>query len=249
MAGERVAWDYQESQRAWRSYRAGGLRWLAAAVSCAVLVIGGAQLVLARSQQLLDEGAATTATVRSADAQSVTFDYDAGGRSYTETLDVVSGRQYATGEQMEVRYHRADPATVRLLDEPRRIPGVGPALVVLTLVGLAAVPTGIGVTLRALAWRRAMRREPWSLARLRVRGAELVLQPSDSDSASASDSGSGSGRVIRARMLATSRWRTKAVQGMDGRELWILPVGTRTLVLTADGAGTLYGLRRTRPRP
>lgn len=249
MAGERVAWDYQESQRAWRSYRAGGLRWLAAAVSCAVLVIGGAQLVLARSQQLLDEGAATTATVRSADAQSVTFDYDAGGRSYTETLDVVSGRQYATGEQMEVRYHRADPATVRLLDEPRRIPGVGPALVVLTLVGVAAAPTGIGVTLRALAWRRAMRREPWSLARLRVRGADLVLQPSDSAGDSASGSGSGSGRVIRARMLATSRWRTKAVQAMDGRELWILPVGTRTLVLTADGAGTLYGLRRTRPRP
>jgi hypothetical protein len=45
-------------------------------------------------------------------------------------------------------------------------------------------------------------------------------------------------------MLSTTRWRTKAVLGMDGEELWMLPVGTRDLVVTADGTGTLYGLRR-----
>ncbi|MGI8694555.1 MAG: DUF3592 domain-containing protein [Geodermatophilaceae bacterium] len=232
MAGERVAWDYEQSRQAWSSYRSGGLRWLAVGVACAVLVVVAAQLVLARSQNLLDEGAATTATIQSADTQTVTFSYDADGQTYTGTLDVVSGRDYAVGEQVEVRYDRADPSTARLLDEPHRIPGIGPALVVLSMVAMGAVPIGIGVLFRAGAWGRAMRREPWTSARLRVRGADLVLLPSDS------------GPAVNAKMRATSRWRTKTVQGMDGQELWILPAGARNLVLTADGTDTVYGLRR-----
>lgn len=232
MAGERVAWDYEQSRQAWRSYCGGGLRWLAVGVACGVLVVVFAQLVLARSQSLLDEGAATTATIQSADSQTVTFSYDADGQTYTETLDVVSGREYVAGEQVEVRYDRADPGTSRLLDEPHRIPGIGPAIVVLSVAAMAAVPIGLGVLLRARTWGRAMRREPWTLVRLRVRGADLVLLPSDS------------GPAVNAKMRATSRWRTKTVQGMDGQEVWMLPAGTRDVVLTADGTGTVYGLRR-----
>lgn len=232
MAGERVAWDYQQSRRAWRSYRAAGLRWLVAGVTCAALVAGIGQLVLSRSQKLLAEGAATTATVASTDAQTVTFTYDAGGEAYTETLDVVSGREYVVGERVEVRYDRDDPAVARLLDEPHRIPGLGAALAVLSLVGAGAVPVGAGVLLRARAWGRAMRREAWTLARLRMRGSDVLLQPGDN------------GAAVTARMLPTTYWRRKTVQGMDGQELWMLRVGARDLVLTADGTGTLYGLRR-----
>lgn len=232
MAGERVAWDYETSRQAWRSYRTAGLRWLGAGLICAVLVVAVAQFLVARSQSLLEKGAATTGTVRSADAQTVTFDYDAGGESFTGTLDVVSGREYAAGEEVEVRYDREDPGTARLLEEPHRLRGVGLALVVLSLVTAGAVPIGIGVLLRARAWGGAMRHEPWTLARLRMRGARVVLLPSDS------------GVAVHARMLSTTRWRTKAVLGMDGEELWMLPVGTRDLVVTADGTGTLYGLRR-----
>ncbi|MEJ7702488.1 MAG: hypothetical protein WKF47_01865 [Geodermatophilaceae bacterium] len=147
-------------------------------------------------------------------------------------MDVVSGREYAVGEQLEVRYDRGDPDTARLLDEPHRIPGAGPALVALGLVAMGAIPIGLGVLVRARAWGRAMRREPWTLARIRSRGAHVLLQPSDG------------GAAVNARMLSTNRWRTKAVHGMDGEELWMLPVGARDLVLTADGTGTLYGIRR-----
>lgn len=232
MAGERVAWDYPQSRQAWRSYRTSGLRWLAAGVLCVVLVVGIGQVVLARSRTLLAEGAPTTGTVQAVDEQSVTFEYDAGGQRYTETLDVVSGREYAAGEQVEVRFDRADPGTARLIDEPHRIPGVGPALAGLSLVVLFTVPIGVVVLLRARAWGRAMRREPWTLARLRIRGTDLVLRPG------------GTGEEVRARIRPTSRWRTKTLQGMDGQELWMLPAGERDLVLTADGTGTVYGLRR-----
>lgn len=232
MAEEPVAWDYEQSRRAWRAYRSAGLRWLAVGVVCAVLVVGIAQLVLTRSQRLLEEGAPTTATVSAADAESVTFSYDAGGQEFSGTLDVVSGRDYEIGEELEVRYDRADPGTARLLAEPRRIRGVGPALAVLTLLAVGAVPIGAGVLLRARAWGRAMRREPWTPARLRVRGVDIALLPSYGVA------------PLGARMLSTTHWRRKAVQNMDGQELRMLPVGARDLVLTADGADTLFGLRR-----
>lgn len=231
VADERVAWDYPQSRLAWRSYRTAGLRWLAAGVMSAVLVVGVAQFVLAQSQRLLAEGAATNGTVVSAQADTVTFDYAAGGRSYTETLGVVSGRSYAAGEAVEVRYDRGDPGTARLLDEPRRLPGVGPAVVVLGIVAVGALPIGLGVLVRARAWGRAMRREPWIPARLRIRGADVVLIPTG-------------GEEVHARVMSTTRWRTKTVRGMDGQELWMLPAGARDLVMTADGTGTIYGLRR-----
>ncbi len=232
-----MAWDDQQSRDAWGSYRAAGLRWLAAGVICAGLVVVGGQVVLASSRSLLAEGAATEATVVAADAQAVTFDYDAAGRAFTETLDIVSGRQYVVGEKVEVRYDRDDPGTARLLDEPRRTPGVGPALVVLSIGAAGSIPIGIGVLLRAWAWGRAMRREPWTLARIRVRGTDVALLPSAGDD------------TVRARMLSTTHWRRKTLQGIDGQELWMLPVGARDVVLTADGTGTIYGLRRRSIRP
>lgn len=232
MAGERVAWDYQQSRLAWSAYRAAGLRWLAVGVISAILVIGVAQLLLARSRALLVDGAPTNGTVLSAGGGTVTFEYDAGGQAYARTLDVVSGREYAVGDEVEVRYDRTDPATARLVDEPARVPGVGPALVALTLLAAGAVPIGVGVLLRARRFGQAMRREPWTMARLRVRGSDVVLLPAGGD------------EPVTARMLSTTRWRTKTVQGMDGQELWMLPAGARDLVLTADGTGTVYGARR-----
>lgn len=227
---EKVAWEYPATRQAWRSYRNAGVRWLGASVLFAVLVVVVGQLVIARSQRLLNEGAATTATVVAADATSVTFRYDADGESRSATLDIVSGTEYAVGEQVEVRYDRNDPNTARLLAEPNRLPGVGPALVVLAVLAVGFLPIGLGVLRRALLWQRALRREPWQLARLRARVPVVELIPVD-------------GPPARARLQATTRWRSKTVQDLNGREVWMLPVGRRDFVLTADGTDTLYGAR------
>ncbi|MBA3251875.1 MAG: hypothetical protein H0T66_16580, partial [Geodermatophilaceae bacterium] len=45
-------------------------------------------------------------------------------------------------------------------------------------------------------------------------------------------------------LLSTTRWRTKTLLGLDGRELWMLADG-RHVLLTADGTNTLYGARST----
>jgi len=226
-----VAWDSAPTRQAWRSYRNAGLRWLAVAAACLVLAIGGGQLALAQSRTLLTEGTATLGTVTAVEADRVSFRYDAEGESFELTLDIVSDRAYNPGEQVEVRYDRGDPATARLVDEPRRVPLIGPAVVAVFLVVLIAVPVGVGSVWRALVWRRALARHPWRLARLRIHGSAVSLTVPGEE-------------PVTARLLSTTRWRTKTLLGLDGRELWMLADG-RHVLLTADGTNTLYGARRT----
>lgn len=226
-----VAWDSPQTRLAWRSYRNGGLRWFAVAAACLVLAVGGGQLALAQSRTLLNEGDATRGTVTATGPASVSFRYDAEGESFELTLDVVSERVYRPGEEVEVRYDPDDPATARLRDEPRPVPLIGPAVVGLVLVALVALPVGAGALLRALAWRRALLREPWRLARMRMSGGTVSLTVPGEE-------------PLDARLLSTTRWRTKTLLGLDGHEVWMLASGT-TVLLTADGTDTLYGARRT----
>ncbi|MDQ3455907.1 MAG: DUF3592 domain-containing protein [Actinomycetota bacterium] len=226
-----VAWDSPQTRQDWRSYRRAGLRWLAAAAACLVLAIGGGQLALAHSRTLLTEGSATRGTVTAVEVGRVSFRYDAQGQSFESTLDVVSDRVYRRGEEVGVRYDRGDPATARLVDEPRRVPLIGPAVVAVFLVALIAVPVGVGSVWRALVWRRALSRHPWRLARLRIHGSAVSLTVPGEE-------------PVTARLLSTTRWRTKTLLGLDGRELWMLADG-RHVLLTADGTNTLYGARST----
>lgn len=231
MGPVQTAWDSAGTRAAWRSYALAGLRWLVAAAVCVGLAVGGIQLALAGSRALLAEGTATRGTVVEADADSVTFRYDADGESFEQTLTVVSGRTYAAGEEVDVRHDRDDPETARLLDEPRRVPLIGPAVVVLFLVAVGAAPVGAGVLLRALSWRRSLQRRPWELARLRMHGrAVYVTRPGE--------------EPVGARLLATTRWRTKTLLALDGQELPVVFDG-HTLLLTADGTDTVFGARRT----
>ncbi|MBA3524358.1 MAG: hypothetical protein H0T85_07375, partial [Geodermatophilaceae bacterium] len=193
-------------------------------------LLGGVALALSGSAALLRDGVATTGTVTALDVEGVTFSFDAEGERRTETLEIVSGTDYALGDPVEVRYDADDPGVARLVDEPRRIAGLGPAVVVLGLAAFGAAVLGAGAVTRALRWRRALSRAPWLLARLRMKGIDVALTPSGAD-------------PILGRLRSTSRWRTKTLLDLDGHELWLVVDG-RELVLRVDGLDTLFGARR-----
>ncbi|CAN5362015.1 hypothetical protein BH20ACT5_BH20ACT5_06620 [soil metagenome] len=126
---------------------------------------------------------------------------------------------------------RADGLRDQGVAEPAPIPGAGTALVLLTFLGMGLVPIGAGALLRARRWGAALQREPWTAARLRVQGANLLFQPSLDE-------------PVPARLLSTNRWRVKTVLALDGLEVWLAPVGPREVVFIADGTETVYGARR-----
>lgn len=225
-----TAWDDPATRRAWRAYRGAGLRWLGAAVVCVVLLLGGVALALSGSAALLRDGVATKGQVSAVGPDGVSFSYDAGGESLEETLEIVSGTTYEVGDEVEVRYDADNPGTARLLAEPRRIPGLGPAVVVLALAALAGVVLGLGALARALRWRRSLERRTWALARLRTKGVDVALTPTGEE-------------PVLGRLRSTTRWRTKILQDLDGHEVWLLVDGPE-LLLRVDGVDTLFGAQR-----
>ena len=48
---------------------------------------------------------------------------------------------------------------------------------------------------------------------------------------------------LRLRLMSTAVWRTRAVQQLNGAEIRYAEVSPREWLLTADGAGTVYGAR------
>lgn len=225
-----VAWDSRQTREDWRSYRNAGLRWLAVSVVGLALVVGGVQLAVASSRALLTEGTATQGTVTAVGDGDVTFRYSADGETREQTLAVTSDRTYAVGDDVEVRYDPDDPEVARLVAEPRRIPLIGPAIVVLFLGAAFSAPVGLGVLLRARTWRRMLTRGSWQWARLQLPGRVVSLTVDG-------------GEPVTGRLLAATRWRTKTLQALDGHELWML-ADDRYILLTADGTNTLYGARR-----
>jgi hypothetical protein len=121
-------------------------------------------------------------------------------------------------------------------DSGQRMPGVGVAVIALVLGGLAAAVAGTGSLVRARRWTAALARTPWQVGRLRVAGPSVLqVEPLGFDELS--------GEALRLRLMSTAIWRTRAVQGLADGEVSYAPVSVREWVLTADGAGTVFGAR------
>jgi hypothetical protein len=119
-----------------------------------------------------------------------------------------------------------------------RIPGLGLLVVVLVLLGTAAVIAGTGALLRTRRWRRALATTPWQTGRLRIAGpAVIAFEPAGYDELDPT------AEPVRLKLLSTAVWRTRAVQALDGAEVLAAPVGGRQWVLTADGLNTVVGAR------
>ena len=125
-------------------------------------------------------------------------------------------------------------AVVRIVrDGGDRVPGAGVLVVVLVFLGAAAVVVGAGSLLRTRRWTAGLARTPWRHGWLRVAGPALLqIEPFGPDD-----------EPVRLRLVSTAVWRTRAVQRLDGAEVRFAEVGPREWVLTADGAGTVYGAR------
>jgi hypothetical protein len=51
------------------------------------------------------------------------------------------------------------------------------------------------------------------------------------------------GEPLRLQLSSTAIWRTRAVERLADAEVLYAPVSEREWVLTADGAGTVFGAR------
>lgn len=112
-----------------------------------------------------------------------------------------------------------------------RLPFAGLVVVALVLGGVAALVAGAGSLVRVTRWTRALATAPWRTGTLRIAGpATLRVATLEGD--------------VDLRLQSTTIWRTRAVQALDEREVQVAEVGRGRWVLTADGAGTLYGARR-----
>jgi hypothetical protein len=124
----------------------------------------------------------------------------------------------------------------------RRVPLAGPAFLVLLLAGAAAIVAGTGGLVRTIRWRRALAGTAWRVGRLRIAGPAIIaFEPEGYDELDPDD------ERVHLRLLSTAIWRTRAVQGLNGREVRAAPVSRTHWVITADGMPTLYGARAVRP--
>ncbi|GAB3203083.1 hypothetical protein GCM10027261_43590 [Geodermatophilus arenarius] len=126
-------------------------------------------------------------------------------------------------------------------DRGRPLPLAGTVVVGLVVVGLVAVGAGLGALARALRWRRALAAVPWQRGLLRIAGPAIVaFEPEGYDEWDPTQ------EPVRLTLVSTSVWRTRQVQGLDGGEVRLAPVGPGEWVLTAEGLPTLYGARSAR---
>ncbi|MBY3553170.1 hypothetical protein [Modestobacter lapidis] len=128
-------------------------------------------------------------------------------------------------------------AAVRIArDGGERLPLAGVVVVALLCGGSAAAAAGAGGLVRTRRWTTALAREPWRLGRLRVAGPSVLhVEPAGFDE--------HGDEPLRLRLSSTAVWRARAVQQLADAEISYAPVAGREWVLTADGAGTLFGAR------
>jgi hypothetical protein len=95
---------------------------------------------------------------------------------------------------------------------------------------------GFGAWVRTRRWSAALARTDWRIGVLRIAGpAVLQIEPLGLDDLA--------DEPLRLRLMSTAVWRTRAVQQLNGADVRYAEVSPREWVLTADGAGTLYGAR------
>jgi len=133
-------------------------------------------------------------------------------------------------------------ALVRIVrDTGTRPPFGGVLVVVLVVCGAVAVVVGIGALVRTWRWTRALAGTHWRRGVLRIASpADLNVEPVGYDELT--------DEPLRLRLVSTAVWRTRAVERMADGEITYAPVGGREWLLTADGAGTVYGAREVRRR-
>jgi hypothetical protein len=128
-------------------------------------------------------------------------------------------------------------AVVRIVENGgARPPFVGLMVVAMVVGGLAVAVAGLGALLRIRRWSAALARTNWRAGVLRIAGpAVLQVEPLGFDEFA--------DEPLRLRLMSTAVWRTRAVQQLNGADVRYAEVSPREWVLTADGAGTLYGAR------
>jgi hypothetical protein len=128
-------------------------------------------------------------------------------------------------------------AVVRIVENGGpRPPFVGLMVVALVAGGLSVAVAGLGSLLRIRRWTAALARTDWRAGLLRIAGpAVLQVEPLDFDEFT--------DEPLRLRLMSTAVWRTRAVQQLNGADVRYAEVSPREWLLTADGAGTLYGAR------
>jgi hypothetical protein len=128
-------------------------------------------------------------------------------------------------------------AVVRIVENGGARPPFSGLMVVALVVGGAAVACiGLGALVRARRWTAALARTEWRLGVLRIAGPAVVqVEPLGFDEYV--------DEPLRLRLMSTAVWRTRAVQQLNGSDIRYAEVSPREWLLTADGAGTVYGAR------
>jgi hypothetical protein len=133
-------------------------------------------------------------------------------------------------------------AVLRIVrDTGNRPPFGGVLVVVLVVCGAAAIVIGAGALVRTQRWTRALAGTSWRRGVLRIASpADLHVEPAGYDELT--------DEPLRLRLLSTAVWRTRAVERLVDAEVSYAPAGGREWLLTADGAGTVWGAREVRHR-
>jgi hypothetical protein len=133
-------------------------------------------------------------------------------------------------------------AVVRIVENgAARPPFAGLMVVALVVGGISVAVAGLGSLLRIRRWTAALARTDWRAGVLRIAGpAVLQVEPLGFDEFA--------DEPLRLKLMSTAVWRTRAVQQLNGADVRYAEVSAREWLLTADGAGTLYGARTVRRR-
>jgi hypothetical protein len=128
-------------------------------------------------------------------------------------------------------------AVVRIVENGgARPPFAGLLVVALVVGGVAVACIGLGALVRARRWTSALARTDWQVGVLRIAGpAVLQVEPLGFDEYL--------DEPLRLRLMSTAVWRTRAVQQLNGCDVRYAAVSAKEWLLTADGAGTVYGAR------
>ena len=128
-------------------------------------------------------------------------------------------------------------AVVRIVENGgARPPFAGLMVVALVVGGVAVACIGLGALVRARRWTSALARTDWQVGVLRIAGpAVLQVEPLGFDEFV--------DEPLRLRLMSTAVWRTRAVQQLNGCDVRYAQVSAKEWLLSADGAGTVYGAR------
>ena len=133
-------------------------------------------------------------------------------------------------------------AVVRIVENGGERPPFGGLLsVALVFGGTCFGLAGLGALVRVRRWTAALARSEWRLGVLRIASPSVLqIEPLGFDEFT--------DEPLRLQLMSTAIWRTRAVQAMNGADVSYAAVSAKEWLLTADGAGTVYGARVPRRR-